>query len=147
MEEYSPEFSTLPDIGSLLHQRMTAKKAAETGTAPAPGQFDPHKLMVKKHKVEIGEELPEIEEAPKWPENDVKALQDYCAKMGIIGFSTRQNPKLALMKLKQQVGDYSEIPLESRIPMGYQKAGTMGSNSVNYPYSRPPEPKKSLLNG
>ena len=146
-DDYSPEFSTLPDIGTILHQRMAAKKAAETGTTPATGQFDPHKLMVKKHKVETGEALPEIPESPKWPEEDVKALQDYCAKMGIIGFSTRQNPRLALAQLKRQIGDMSDIPLENRVPIGYEKTGTINSNNCNYPYSKVASPKKNLLNG
>jgi len=146
MEEYSPEFSNLPDIGSLLQQRVARQSTSTSPQTPTAG-FDPHKLMVKKRKVETGEELPEIPEDPKWPEEDVKALQDYCAKMGIVGFSTRQHPKLALMQLKQQVGDYSDVPLECRIPMGYEKAGTLNSNSANFPYSRPPQIKKTLLNG
>lgn len=149
MEEYSSEFSSLPDIGSLLQKRIADKKAAASGVATptAPGGFDPHKLMVQKHKVETGEALPEIPEAPKWPEEDVKALQDYCAKMGIIGFSTRQSPKLALAQLKRQIGDMSDIPLENRVPMGYEKRGTPNPHNCNYPYSKVSDSKKSLLNG
>lgn len=144
MSESNLQYSKPPDFNQLMANVLQGKPAE---TKAAPNGFDPHKLMVKKHKIETGEELPQIEEAPKWPEEDVKALQDYCAKMGIIGFSTRQNPKLALMKLKQQVGDYSDVPLECRIPMGYEKAGTLNSNSTNFPYSRPPQPKKTLLSG
>ena len=132
MEEYSSEFSTLPDIGQVLRQRIAAKKAGTETAVPTSG-FDPHKLMVKKHKVEIGEELPEIPNDPQWPDADVKALQDYCQKMGIVGFSSRQHPRLALMKLKQNMGDFTGIPLENRSPMGYQ------------PIS--PTSKKTLLNG
>lgn len=142
MEEYSPEFSKLPDIGSLLQQRIASKQ----NLSPTPTGFDPHKLMVKKHKVETGEELPEIPATPQWPEADIKALENYCQRMGIIGYSTKQNPRIALMQLKQQVGDYSGIPLEERVPAGYQKSGTLSSNSIGG-YNPLPTSKKTLLNG
>jgi len=146
MEEYSPEFSNLPDIGQLLQKRI-ADKAAGVETAIPKNGFDPYKIMVKRNKVEKGEELPDIPEAPKWPEEDIKALQDYCSRMGIIGFSSRQHPRLALAQLKKQLGDMSDIPLENRVPMGYEKKGTLNSHNCNYPYSKIQSSKKNLLSG
>lgn len=44
----------------------------------------------------------------KWPEADVKRLQEYCGKMGIVGFNSGCMPPLvALALLKQQLGDES----------------------------------------
>jgi len=138
------QYSRAPDFNQLIMGRLQSGKPVES--KPAPNDFDPHKLMVKKHKTETGESLPDIPDAPQWPVEDVKALEDYCQKMGIVGFSTRQNPKLALAKLKQQVGDMSDIPLESRVPAGYEKRGTINPHNCNFPYSKD-IPKKNLLNG
>jgi len=137
------QYSRAPDFNQMLGG-MLGGKAPEA--KPGPNGFDPHKLMVKKHKVETGEALPEIPKAPTWPEADVKALQDYCQRMGIIGFSTRHNPRLALAQLKQQVGDMSDISLENRVPLGYEKRGTLNSHNSNFPYQKPTSVKKSLLN-
>lgn len=144
-ENYTSEFSTVPDIGAFLQRRLAMKKAEATAQV-APNGFDPHKLMVQKHKIETGEVPVDTTPAPQWPAEDVKALEDYCQKMGIVGFSTRQHPRLALQQLKQQMGDMSDIPLESRVPMGYEKSGTINSHNCNFPYSKPQD-KKSLLNG
>ena len=56
-----------------------------------------------------------------WPEEDVKELEDYCKRNGIFGVSSKMNPKLALMQLKRQVGNYSGVPLEDRVPEGYER--------------------------
>lgn len=134
MSEYSPEFSNIPDIATLLHQRIANKQAEEMPFKRPSSTLNPHSIMVKKHRIERGEELPEIPEANQWPVEDVKALQDYCQKMGIVGFSTRQSPKLALMQLQKQMGDFSNISVENRVPAGYEK---IESNSS----------KKSLIRG
>ena len=52
-----------------------------------------------------------------------------------MGVSSRLNPKLALMQLKRQVGDYGGVPLEERVPEGYEKIGTPNKYGPNYPYS------------
>ena len=128
------QYSKPPDFNQLMGGILSGKSEE---AKPGPNGYDPHKLMVKKHKVETGEELPEMPPDPKWPAADIKALQDYCQRMGIIGFSTRQHPRLALAQLKQQMGDMSNIPLENRIPLGYEKVGTFNSCTS----------KKSLIAG
>lgn len=125
------EFNNLPDIDTLLYKRIADKQMSSSIGNSASKSFDPHALMVKKNKVERGEEFPDIPEFPSWSEKDVKELQDYCQRMGIFGFSTRQNPKIALMQLKKQLGDFSQTSLENRIPGGYEKLGTNSSQKIS----------------
>ena len=120
MNDSEFQYSRVPGFDQLMSGRL-AGQGQFAGATPTNNGFDHHKLMVKKHKVDTGETLPEMSEAPQWPEEDIKALKDYCQRMGIIGFSTRQSPRLALAKLKQQVGDMSDISLENRTPAGYEK--------------------------
>jgi len=139
----SEEFPTLPDLNSALAMRIAQKKAVE-GPLPPPGTTDPYQLMLKR---KAGDTAP-VDPATiqTWPEEDVKALEDYCKRQGIIGFASRMNPKLALMQLKQQIGDYSGVPLEERVPEGYEKRGTPNPYSSNYPYSEAMR-KKQVLHG
>ena len=134
------EFPTLPGFENLLQQRIAQKSVA----LPPPGTADPYNLMLQRKK---GETAP-IDPATiqKWPEEDVKELEDYCRRNGIVGFASRMNPKLALMQLKRQVGDYSEVALEDRVPEGYEKAGTANKYGPNYPYSEAIR-KKQILHG
>lgn len=142
----SEEFSTLPDISQLLAQRIAAKAAANS-PLPPPGTADPYQVMLQRKKqMETGEVQPSTIPIQKWPEEDVKALEDYCQKNGIIGFATRSNPKLALMQLKRQFGDFSGVPLEDRLPEGYEKMGTHSAYGPNYPYSQAIA-KKQVIHG
>lgn len=140
----SEEFPTLPGFESLLQQRI-AQKSAAASPLPPPGTVDPYQLMLQRKN---GETAP-IDPATiqTWPEEDVKALEDYCKRQGIVGFATRTNPKLALMQLKRQFGeDYSGVPVEERVPEGYEKLGTKTPQySSNYPYSEAIRRKQLLL--
>jgi hypothetical protein len=138
------QYSHAPDFSQMMAGMLQGKPVE---AKPSPNGFDPHKLMVQKHKIEKGEIEPNLPEDPKWPVEDVQALEAYCQKMGIIGFSTRQHPRLALAQLKRQVGDMSDIPLENRVPMGYEQVGKPNSHNCNFPYSKVTDSKKSLLNG
>lgn len=137
----------MPDMAAALAQRIAARKAEEAGTTlPAPGTFDPYQAMLKKNR---GETIPvDPDEVQKWPEEDLKKLQDYCQKMGIAGFNCgRMHPIAALAMLKQRFGeDFSNVPLEERVPAGYEKAGTKSSYGPNYPYSEALR-KKQILHG
>ena len=139
----SEEFPTLPGFENLLQQRI-AQKSVANSPLPPPGTVDPYELMVKR---KTGETAP-VDPATiqKWPEEDVKALEDYCKRNGILGFASRMNPKIALMQLKKQVGDYSEVALEDRVPEGYEKIGTPNKYGPNYPYSAAVA-KKQILHG
>lgn len=144
-EEYpNIQTSHVPDFTQILTNRM-----ASAVQPNLPG-FDPHNMMVKKKQIEKGEipAEPTIS-TPKWPEKDVQALEDFCKQYGIIGFNTGRMPPLsALAQLKKMMGmDYTNVPLESRTPMGYQKIGTPHNNlSPNYPYQLPAD-KRSILSG
>ena len=136
--------SRLPDLNVALAQRIAAKAGNNSSLLHPPGnETDPYQLMLKrKQQTETGEvNLPPT---VQWPEEDVKTLEDYCKRMGVIGFSSRLNPKLALAQLKQQCGDYSGVPLENRFPDGYEKAGNHSGHGPNYPYQ---SPKKQILHG
>lgn len=136
--------SRMPDMASVLAQRI-ASRNAEAGTPPAPGTFDPYQAMLKKKDGETAPIDPTT--IQKWPEEDVKKLEDYCQKVGIVGFNSgRMHPIAALAMLKQQFGDYSGTPLEERIPSGYEKMGTKPTYGPNYPYSAAVQ-KKQILHG
>ena len=141
-EEY-PEMgnSRLPDFGQMMTQRLAPKL-----TQPDLPGFDPHALMVKKNKIEKGEILPDTTPVVKHNEEDVKALEDFCTKHGILGVNYgNRPPAVVLALLKQQMG-YTGVPLEERIPIGYQKRGTPNAFSANYPYQKPQDNRK-VLNG
>jgi hypothetical protein len=84
----------------------------------------------------------------KWPEADVKRLQEYCLKMGIEGFNSGYLPPLvALAILKDKFGDdYTNVPLGERVPEGYEKRGTPSPYGPNYPYSEALK-RKQILHG
>ena len=136
----SEEFPTLPGFDNLLQQRIAQKNPP----LPPPGTADPYNLMLQRKKGEIKEIDPVT--IQKWPEEDVKELEDYCRRNGIVGFASRMNPKLALMQLKRQVGDYSGVALEDRVPEGYEKVGTPNKYGPGYPYSAAVA-KKQILHG
>ena len=140
-EEY-PDLphSKMPDFGQFLQKGLEKDKAVN------PGTFDPHALMVKKKEVEKGE----VEDTtPKqvWPAADVKALEDFCKKMGILGFSAgKMSPIAALALLKQQFG-IVDGPYEHRVPAGYEKIGVKPTKfNPSYPYSDMMK-KKGVLHG
>jgi len=69
------------------------------------GNYDPiHAMLVKrKQQRDNGEEplLPKVE----YKNEDVKALEEFCQKYGIIGFSTgTMSPVIALRMLKSKMG-------------------------------------------
>jgi len=149
-----PSNRKMPSLNDMFAQRLAQKTGqSQASTTATPDGFDPCDLMVKRKKAALsgennyGEE-PKPPEVQQFPEEDVRALEDYCRRMGIIGFSTKQNPRLALMKLKQQVGDMSDTPLEKRIIPGYEQVGIKAyhESRPNFPYQTITQ-KKVLLNG
>jgi hypothetical protein len=149
----SDEYAPYPDVSELMAQRLAQRIATKqadvsTGTLPPPGTFDPYQVLIKKKKMEESGEIDPKTVQQKWPEEDVKKLQDYCTKMGIYGFSSGRMPPLAaLALLKKQFGDdYTGVPIEDRIPEGYAKRGTISNYGPNYPYTEAMR-KKQILHG
>lgn len=138
MSEDFPDISSrIPSMESALVQRLAARSG--TSATPAPGTYDPYQAMLDRKNGKIPE--PVIPEAVKWPEADVQRLEDYCKKVGIVGFNCgKMHPIAALAMLKRQFGDFSNTPLEERVPEGYQKLGT------RTPYGETMA-KKQLLHG
>jgi len=129
----------LPDFNQVLAKRLAPTQQELPG-------FDPHALMVKKHKVETGEVPPDPTPEVKWPEKDVKALEDFCQQHGIMGYNCgRMHPIAALAMLKQQLG-YDDRPLQERVPFGYEKAGTPNKYGPSFPYAQPAD-KRVIISG
>lgn len=139
----SEDFPSIPGFESMLQQRI-AQKSGVAGPLPPPGTVDPYQVMLQRKR---GETTPiDPSTIQQWPAEDVKELDDFCKRNGILGVSSRMNPKLALMQLKRQIGDYSGVALEDRVPEGYERAGTPNKFGPNYPYSEAVV-KKQVLHG
>jgi hypothetical protein len=71
--------------------------------------FDPLEMMIKRKQEMESTGSFKVEQ---YNEDDVKELEEFCKKFGIIGFNCgRMSPKAALMMLKGKVG-YREMPLQ-----------------------------------
>ena len=140
MEEY-PTFNT-PDFETLLANRIMSRNN-QGETAIPTNTSDPYQMMLRKKK---GETEPILDFTQQWPSEDIKALEDFCKRNGIIGFRVgKLNPKTALSMLKKQVGDFSEIPLSDRLINGYEKIGTESIGNPSFPYSTPINKRNILL--
>lgn len=139
-EEYTDmPHSLIPDFNQVVAKKF--------------GGFDPHAIMVKKKEVDSGA-VEDTTPKQTWPEQDVKTLEDFCAKHGILGFNCgRMSPIAAMAMLKQKIG-IIDGPLEERMPFGYEK---LGKFNPSYPYTAMVKKKtvisdnnasgKSLING
>lgn len=147
----SDEFAPYPDISDLFAQRMAQKiaaKNAERSPLPPAGTVDPYQLMIKKKQQAETEVEADTSTVVKWPAEDIQKLQDYCAKIGIVGFNCgRMHPLAALAMLKDKYGqDFTDVPLNERVPAGYEKLGKPSAYGPNYPYSEAIK-KKQILHG
>jgi len=126
-EEYPDmKHNLLPDFGQIIQKNVDK------------GTFDPHSLMVKKKEINSGEIADNIS-VKKWPEKDIKSLEDFCKKHGIVGFDCGlMSPVAALAMIKQRLG-VVDGSLEERVPYGYKKMN-INSNTTN-------TNEKVLLNG
>lgn len=133
-EEVDDYSSNAPDFSQILVQRLTKQSELK----PVNG-FDPYKVMLNKKN---GEEAPL--NVSKWPEKDLKALQDFCKENGVVGFNTgRMPPVVALAMLKDQMG-LKNVPL---VPTGYQKMGSNATYNPHYPYESAINNNKTVLHG
>lgn len=103
------EFSEYPTMDMTHFNGMTSQKSQVI----KDGTFDPHQLMVKKKLTDSGESV-DITPKQNWPNQDIKTLEDFCLKYGIVGFNAgRMSPIAALTMLKQKLGIIE--PTENRI--------------------------------
>lgn len=144
MSDFEDLSTRMPDMASVLAQRIAARNASTNPATPKSG-FDPYQTMVNKKSSETTEVDPAT--IQRWPEESVKQLEDYCKKVGIVGFNAgRMHPIAALAMLKKQFGDFSDTPLEERVPEGFEKRGTPSGYGPNYPYSQAMQ-KKQIIHG
>jgi hypothetical protein len=88
--------------------------------------FDPVAMLLakKRQEQERSEErnafiAPPGTNVNEWPEEDLKELESFCAKYGIIGFNAgRMNPKAALRMLKGRMGIYEQPQPKRDILLG-----------------------------
>ena len=82
---------------------------------PAPaGGFDPYKTMLMKKESDDGSKPIDTTNTIKWPEEDIRKLEEFCKQYGIVGFSCgRMSPMAALALLKAKLGVVDGIPSEN----------------------------------
>ena len=139
-DEFQDLNSRIPDFNSALINRVTIKNTSAESQNIKPW-VDPYQVMLQRKRGE-----PTLPPVQQWPENDTMALNNFCQKHGIVGISSRMNPKLVLMQLMRQVGDYTDVPMEDRVPEGYQRSGTISQHGSNYPYTEAAT-KKQIIHG
>jgi len=121
-----PEF----DAMALLQARLASKGTGPQST-PSKGTIDPYQMMLKRKDANAEEVLSPVQ---TWPEADIKRLEEFCLKHGIVGFNCgRMSPAAALALLKGKLGVMDTPPKTE----GY---------GPNYPYTMAMQ-KKSLLHG
>ena len=147
IDDYQPTNVKLPDFNQFWANKLQQISNVPNYSFDNKTSFDPHQLMVKRNQVEKGEVINDTP-TQTWPENEIKQLEAYCNKMGIVGFNCgRMPPLVALSLLKKQYGDcYENVEVDNRIPMGYENINNNNSYNPNYPYQRIAN-KKSLLLG
>lgn len=105
------ETEAWPELSQRTSQQIltSAPVAAESA-----GGFDPYKSMLIKRQQDDGSKPIDTSDTIKWPEADIKKLQDFCAQYVIVGFNCgRMSPLAALSMLKAKLGVVDGIPSES----------------------------------
>jgi len=132
----SENVPTIPDavLRSMLQQRIADKTCNLNGQLRSPKpKLDPYALMVSRQQQNKGESAIDSP-VQKWPDSDIKRLEEFCREHGIIGFNAgRMNPLAALALLKQKLG----LVDNSTTSEGY---------GPNYPYTEAMR-KKQILHG
>lgn len=129
------DWNEYPVFDQLLAQKIAAKKVEQPSSTSTPS-FDPYKTMMMKKDAEEGKPV-DTSNVVKWPEEDIRRLEEFCKMMGIANFSCGRMPPLAALAfLKQKLG-VVDGTLENRTPIGYEK---LKYNSKN-PY------KKDIIHG
>jgi len=78
--------------------------------------FDPYQMMVKKNKSDYEENIPDV---VQYNQEDIKALEEFCAKHNIVGFNFgRMNPRAALNMLKAKMGVVESTPSPKQLLNG-----------------------------
>lgn len=123
-----PEF----DAVTMLQQRLAQKQTEASPSQPSlNGAIDPYKMMLQRKAVNSGEIQAPIQ---SWPEEDIKNLEEFCLKMGVVGFNCgRMSPAAALAFLKQKLGVVEDV-------------ATSEGMGPNYPYTEALQ-KRVLLKG
>ena len=121
-----PEF----DAMALLQARLAGKGTGPQST-PSKGTIDPYRMMLGRKAENAAEATAPIQ---SWPAEDIKKLEEFCLKHGIVGFNCgRMSPAAALTLLKGKLGVMDTPPKTE----GY---------GPNYPYTMAMQ-KKTLLHG
>lgn len=102
-------FSEIPNFELILKQRLAMTPASNPNAT-----VDPYQMMLNR-KTQQKQQASDIP-VQVYPESQIKALEDYCKKMGIVGYNCGTIPPgAALALLKNQLGDFTVSPLEQSI--------------------------------
>lgn len=125
------EFESYPEIQNNLipdFVQIAQQKVQSLKTDGVKKAFDPYQMMLDRNRLNSGEIVNTVIEN-QWPEKDIKVLEDFCKKYGIVGYNCgRMHPIAALAMLKNNLGVGDS--LDENIPIGYEKI-----SKQNYPYS------------
>lgn len=122
----------IPDFDAMaLLQARLASKGTGPQSTPLKGNIDPYRMMLDRRAENASEATAPIQ---SWPAEDIKKLEEFCLKHGIVGFNCgRMSPAAALSLLKQKLGVFEGSPHTE----GY---------GHNYPYTETIR-KRILLSG
>lgn len=99
------------DVISALHQKIAQRQAQGSSAQSSPSRttIDPYEMMVRRKQENEGEVTRPVQ---TWPEADVKKLEDFCAKMGILGINCGSIPPLVILQmLKNKFGIMDETDM------------------------------------
>ena len=97
-----------------MTQRTTQQVIASAAPSVPVGGFDPYKTMLMKKEADDGSKPIDTTNTIKWPEGDIRKLEEFCKQYGIVGFSCgRMSPLSALVLLKAKLGVVDNTPSES----------------------------------
>lgn len=90
---------------TLLQARLASKGTGPQST-PSKGTIDPYRMMLGRKAENAAEATAPVQ---SWPVEDIKKLEEFCLKHGIVGFNTgRLPPSVALGLLKAKLGMVDE---------------------------------------
>ncbi len=121
------------DVMAALHQRLASKATETSSTRSSTGKtvIDPYQMMLAR-KEQNKEKVPSP--VQRWPDKDIKKLEEFCRQHGIMGFNCGiMSPLAALALLKQKLGVIDP-------PVQTERYGP------NYPYTETMK-KRMILHG
>ena len=105
-----------PTIGMGNLQAMMVMRQ-QIAPVPASNGFDPYQTMLRRKQTNVQDDTGYIDTpVQEYDPKDIRALEEFCQKYGIIGFNCgKMSPKAALQMLKKRVGVIDEVVSNKKI--------------------------------